>query len=97
VAIDARPFGGGTTASRRLEPANILTSGIGLPLPPVAGDQNGIRLGTQEVTRLGMGRAQMAEAARLLADVLLARRPAEAVRADVLTLRHPFQTLRYVR
>jgi glycine hydroxymethyltransferase len=97
LAIDARPFGGGTTASRRLEPANILTSGIGLPLPPVAGDQNGIRLGTQEVTRLGMGRAQMAEAARLLADVLLARRPAEAVGADVLTLRHPFQTLHYVR
>lgn len=97
LAIDARPFGGGTTASRRLEPAAILTSGIGLPLPPVAGDQNGIRLGTQEVTRLGMGEAEMAAAARLLADALLARRPAEAVRRDVLTLRRPFQSLHHVR
>lgn len=97
LAIDARPFGGGTTASRRLEPAAILTSGIGLPLPPVEGDQNGIRLGTQEVTRLGMGEAEMAEAARLLADTLLARRPTEAVRRDVLTLRRPFRTLHHIR
>lgn len=97
LAIDARPFGGGTRASRAIEPANILASGIGLPLPPVPGDQNGIRLGTQEVTRLGMGEAAMREVARLLADALLARRPAEAVRAEVVALRRSFQDLRYVR
>lgn len=97
LAIDARPFGGGTRASRAIEPANILTSGIGLPLPPVAGDFNGIRLGTQELTRLGMGAAEMRRTARLLADALLARRRLEAIRGDVLALRRPFQTLRFVR
>ncbi|MCS6780788.1 MAG: aminotransferase class I/II-fold pyridoxal phosphate-dependent enzyme [Geminicoccaceae bacterium] len=97
LAIDARPFGGGTRASRAIEPANLLVSGIGLPLPPVAGDFNGIRLGTQEVTRLGMGPAEMEAAARLLADALLSRRSLEAVRGDVLALRRPFQTLRFVR
>lgn len=97
LAIDARPFGGGTRASRAVEPANILTSGIGLPLPPVEGDFNGIRLGTQEVTRLGMGPEEMRASARLLADALLARRPLEAIRAEVAELRRPFQTLRFVR
>ncbi len=97
LAIDARPFGGGTRASRALEPARILTSGIGLPLPSLEGDFNGIRLGTQEVTRLGMGPAQMQRAARLLADVLLDRRPVESVAKEVLELRRPFQTLHFVR
>ncbi len=97
LAIDARPFGGGTHASRAIEPANILTSGIGLPLPAVAGDFNGIRLGTQEVTRLGMGPAEMHLAARLLADALFARRPAESIRAEVVELRRGFQTLHFVR
>ncbi len=97
LAIDARPFGGGTRASRAIEPANILTSGIGLPLPAVAGDFNGIRLGTQELTRLGMGAAEMRRTARLLADALLARRPAEAVRAEVVELRRAFQALHFVR
>lgn len=97
LAIDARPFGGGTRASRAIEPANILTSGIGLPLPPVAGDFNGIRLGTQELTRLGMGPETMGEVARLLADALLARRPAESIRAEVVELRRAFQALHFVR
>lgn len=97
LAIDARPFGGGTRASRAIEPANILTSGIGLPLPQVAGDQNGIRLGTQEITRLGMGLETMGEVARLLADALLARRALAAVREDVVALRRSFRALRFVR
>ena len=97
LAIDARPFGGGTRASRAIEPANILVSGIGLPLPPVPGDFNGIRIGTQEVTRLGMGLDAMGDIARLLADALLTRRPLEAVRADVIDLRRAFRTLHFVR
>ncbi|BCX17160.1 MAG: serine hydroxymethyltransferase [Geminicoccaceae bacterium] len=97
LAIDARPFGGGTRASRAIEPANILTSGIGLPLPAVPGDFNGIRIGTQEVTRLGMGAEEMRTTARLLADALSARRPLEAVRAEVIALRRAFQKLHFVR
>src|SRR5262249_10222112 len=31
IAVDARGWGGGTTAARLLEPANILATGIGLP------------------------------------------------------------------
>lgn len=95
VAIQAAPFGGGTTASRLLEKANLLTSGIGLPLPEVPGDYNGIRLGTQEITRWGMQPADMPALAALLARVLKGEAPA-AVCPEVIELRSRFQTLHFV-
>jgi glycine hydroxymethyltransferase len=50
-AVEAAAFGGGQTASRRLRAAGFLASGIGLPLPEVAGDLNGLRIGTPELVR----------------------------------------------
>lgn len=46
----------------------------------------GVRLGVQEVTRLGMQEVEMEETASLIADVIRDRRPAEAVRDDVRVL-----------
>ena len=37
-----------------LRQANILTCGIGLPIAPVEGDVNGLRIGTPEIVRWGM-------------------------------------------
>jgi glycine hydroxymethyltransferase len=97
IAIPAADFGGGTQASRHLEKANILTSGIGLPLPPVAGDYNAIRLGTQEITRWGMCPQDMPAIARLICRVLVEKEPPEQVKPDVVTFRQGFQTLHFVR
>jgi glycine hydroxymethyltransferase len=97
VAIPAAAFGGGTTASRRLEKANILTSGIGLPLPPVAGDYNAIRLGTQEITRWGMQPPDMPAVAELISRVLVKNEAPEQVKPEVVALRQRFQTLHFVR
>jgi glycine hydroxymethyltransferase len=96
VALDARRWDGGTHAARLLEPANILATGIGLPLPKVAGDQNGLRLGSQELVRWGMGPDEMPPVARLIAQVLLHGEPASALRDEVITLRRDFQRLHYV-
>ena len=95
VGVDARTLGGGTRAARRLEAGNILATGIPLPLPPVAGDYNGLRLGTQEVTRWGMGPDEMAAAADLMASLLLRDEPPEAIRRAVVALRAPFHRIRY--
>ncbi|NJN96471.1 MAG: hypothetical protein HC875_21375 [Anaerolineales bacterium] len=97
VAIPAAAFGGGTTASRRLEKANILTSGIGLPLPPVAGDYNAIRLGTQEITRWGLSPQDMPTVAGLICRVLVKKEAPEQVQPEVVALRQRFQTLHFVR
>src|SRR5262249_53096389 len=47
-AIRAAEFGGGQAAARKLRAANILACGIGLPIDPVDGDMNGLRMGTPE-------------------------------------------------
>jgi glycine hydroxymethyltransferase len=96
VALDARSWGGGTHTARRLEPANILTTGIGLPLPAPPGDFAGLRLGTQELVRWGMGDADMPGVAELLARVLLHGAQAGDLREEVVALRERYQAIQYV-
>jgi glycine hydroxymethyltransferase len=58
-AIEAADYGGGQAAARRLRQANLLTSGIGLPMAELDGDFNGLRLGTPELARIGMTASNM--------------------------------------
>lgn len=97
LAIEAARFGGGQAAAKRLRLANILSCGIGLPIAPVAGDANGLRLGTNEIVRWGMGPEQMPELARLVARSLAGNDKPDAVAKDVATFRHRFTKLHYVR
>lgn len=95
IAVDARRWDGGTREARLLEPANILATGIGLPLPEVSGDQNGLRLGSQELVRWGMGPGEMPPVARMIARVLLYGEPAASLRDEVIAFRHDFQQIHY--
>ncbi len=97
IALHAGPLGGGQAASKRLAEANILLCGIGLPIEPVEGDINGIRIGTQEITRQGMGADAMAEIARMMARVWLLGEDAETVRRDVIDFRKRYRDLVFVR
>jgi len=94
-ALPAAPWGGGQAASRRLRAAGILACGIGLPGAPVAGDMNGIRLGTPEIVRRGMTEAEMPALARLIAAGLRANDPA-TVAGETAALRGRFRGLHYV-
>lgn len=96
LALDARRWGGGTHAARLLEPANILSTGIGLPLPDVPGDQNGLRLGVQELVRWCLGPDEMPQVADYFARILLHGEEAAALRAEVLAFRARFQQMQYV-
>lgn len=97
LAVEAARFGGGQRASKRIAAANILLCGIGLPVPPVDRDLNGIRIGTQEVTRWGMTPDDMPAVARLIARVWLGDEDPARVRADAIRLRRDFQELHFVR
>ena len=70
LALEARQWGGGQNAARLLRRANLLTSGIGLPVEAVDGDLNGLRIGTPELVRVGMGPGDMDVLASLLAEAL---------------------------
>jgi len=95
-ALEAAPWGGGQTAAKRLRRANLLTCGIGLPIVPVPGDLNGLRIGTPEVARFGMATGDMAELASFLARVLVAGEKPEKVAEDVSAFRRRFQDVRFV-
>src|SRR3546814_11964176 len=66
VAVEAASWGGGQAASKKLREAGFLACGIGLPIAPVAGDVNGLRIGTPELVRWGVGEAGVPELARLM-------------------------------
>ncbi len=97
VIADVRPFGGGLDVAHRLAEANIITNKNLLP-----GDQpgdwdrpSGLRIGTTEVTRLGMGPEEMQAIADLIAGVLVEGRDPAHVRAEALELRASFQRVHY--
>jgi glycine hydroxymethyltransferase len=97
VAIEAARFGGGHQAAKRLRQANILTCAIGLPMAAVPGDSNGLRLGTPEIVRFGMGPADMPELARLIARALAGNDAPTAVAEDTKLFRARFRQLHFMR
>lgn len=95
-ALEAAGFGGGQAASRTLREAGFLACGIGLPRAPVAGDLNGLRIGTPELVRWGVSAADAPRMAGLVARALRAEDPA-ALAPDVAEWRRSFDRLHFIR
>jgi glycine hydroxymethyltransferase len=96
VAVDVRAFGGGQTVAARLRRANLLACGIGLPVDPASGgDVPGLRLGTPEMVRWGMGPDEAEAIACFIADAL--EGDPEAVAPEVTALRRGFDRVHFVR
>lgn len=97
VIADVRQFGGGLPVAQQLAAANIITNKNLIPADrPEDWDRpGGIRLGTIEITRLGMGEAEMDTIADFIARILVEQAAPEAVRDEVIAFREPYQTLYY--
>ena len=87
--------GAGAIAARKLEDAGIITNMNMLPGDTKAMSPSGLRLGVQELTRVGMGVNEMAEVASLYARVLLKDEDPKHVRDDVQHLKSDFQHVQY--
>lgn len=94
-AIEAEAFGGGQAASKILRKAGFLACGIGLPIKEVPGDMNGLRIGTPELVRWGVGERDVPELARLIATALRSNDPA-TLADEVRRFRAEFQDLHFV-
>jgi len=94
-AIKAAAYGGGQAASKRLRQAGFLACGIGLPVEAVAGDMNGLRLGTPELVRWGMTAADAPRLARLIARGLTGN-DLEAVAREVAAWRPEFDRVHFI-
>ncbi len=95
-AIEAAAFGGGQTASKTLRKSGFLACGIGLPINPVKGDLNGLRIGTPELVRWGVKTEHAEQLAEQISRALKTNEP-DRVSSDVKTLRSQFNQLHFVR
>ncbi|MEN3610594.1 aminotransferase class I/II-fold pyridoxal phosphate-dependent enzyme [Plantactinospora sp. ZYX-F-223] len=94
-AVIANRYGGGQRAARRLRRANLLTSGVGLPVEPVDGDMNGLRIGTPETTRIGMTEKDMPALASFIARGLDPDVEPSAVGQEVTAWRKQFSRVHF--
>ncbi|MEV4379350.1 aminotransferase class I/II-fold pyridoxal phosphate-dependent enzyme [Streptosporangium sp. NPDC049644] len=94
-SVLAHRYGGGQRAARRLREANLLSSGIGLPVEAVEGDVNGLRIGTPEIVRLGMTEADMPELASFIARGLDENVDPGTVAPEVTDWRSRFSGVRF--
>ena len=93
-AIEAARWGGGQAASKHLRRAGFLACGIGLPIAPVAGDMNGLRIGTPELARWGVGEEDIPEIAELIVRALASDAP-EALASETAALRARFDRIHF--
>jgi glycine hydroxymethyltransferase len=98
VALDVTKYGDGGQAEKKLEAMNIIANRQLLPGDLQAGrhytNPGGIRLGVSELTRLGMGKSEMKEVAKVLHIALTTDR-VDAVKRRVRGLRRMHQKVKY--
>jgi glycine hydroxymethyltransferase len=99
IAVDVTKYGLGGDMERALEKANIIVNRQLLPGDIQAGrhymNPGGIRIGTSELTRIGMTKNDMAEVARLIKKVVVNKEDPAKVRAEVAEFRKNFQKVHY--
>jgi len=87
--------GAGAKAADLLEQAGIITNMNMLPGDTKAMTPSGLRLGVQELTRVGMGTDEMTDVARFYARVLLHGEEPHVVKKDVSQFKSEYQVIRY--
>lgn len=87
--------GAGAKAADLLEQAGIITNMNMLPGDTKAMSPSGLRLGVQELTRVGMGKDEMLDVARFYARVLLENEDPSKVKVDVRDFKSNYHVIRY--
>ena len=97
VIAEAGVFGGGLDTAHLLARANIVTNKNLVPSDkPEDWDRpNGLRMGTIEVTRYGMGEKEMETIADFMGRILIEKQSPEMVLEDVIDFRQGFHKLYY--
>lgn len=97
IVVDVREHGGGKFAAEALEASHIIANKNLLPWDDnkKSQDPSGIRLGTQEVTRIGFGKSEMKEIATLIADVVIRKKPPEKIIPAAAELKESHTEIKY--
>lgn len=99
ILIDVTQQGDGGTIEETLERANIIINRNLLPWDIKEGRHfmhpGGIRLGTSEVTRIGMKESEMIEIAEFISRVVVDKEGVSKVKEDIAEFRKDFQRVHY--
>jgi glycine hydroxymethyltransferase len=95
VLIDVRAQGGGKRVVENMEKANLITSKQMLPWDTDVENPSGIRMGTQELTRLGMKEKEMDAVAQFISRVAVEKEDPDQVKLDVIALKKKFNKVQY--
>jgi glycine hydroxymethyltransferase len=103
IVIDITNFeksiGLGGDIERLVEEANIIINRNLLPWDISQGrhymNPGGLRLGTSEVTRLGMGRSEMVDIAEFFKELLINKKDPQKVKQEVAEFKKDFQEIKY--
>ncbi|HKM13635.1 MAG TPA: serine hydroxymethyltransferase [Candidatus Methanomethylophilaceae archaeon] len=95
IAVDVSEFGGGKDCAQLLEDANMICNKNMLPRDTSAVRPSGLRLGSQEMTRVGMKESEMKEVAELIARVVKNKEDPAKVKADVKAFKKQFDKIQF--
>lgn len=91
----ATDSGAGAKAAQTLEACGIISNMNMLPGDTKPLTPSGVRLGVQELTRVGMGPGEMAEVARFFGRALLRGEAPAKVKAEIAAFKANFQQVKY--
>jgi glycine hydroxymethyltransferase len=95
IAVRVAREGGGEVVAKRLADAGVITNKNLLPGDTSPKHPSGVRLGTPELTRVGMNEPEMERVADLFDALLHKGRSIEEVRASAAELKRDFTTVQY--
>jgi glycine hydroxymethyltransferase len=99
VADLEKTIGLGGDIEKLLESSNIILNRNLLPRDLTEGrhyqNPGGLRIGTSEVTRLGMGKSEMTDIAELIKKIVIDKKDPKKVKEDVIDFRKGFQEIKY--
>ncbi len=99
IAVDVSKYGDGGHFEAELEKANLIANRQLLPGDIKAGRDykhpGGIRLGSSEVTRLGMKESEMQEIAEFISRLIINKESPDAIKKDLMEFRKQFNKVHY--
>ncbi|MBY9018770.1 MAG: serine hydroxymethyltransferase, partial [Candidatus Lokiarchaeota archaeon] len=99
VAEYEKSIGLGGDIEKLLESSNIILNRNLLPRDLAEGrhyqNPGGLRIGTSEVTRLGMGKSEMVDIAELIKKIVIDKKDPKKVKEEVIEFRKGFQEIHY--
>jgi glycine hydroxymethyltransferase len=95
LVVDVEEHQGGAKVAKTLEDVNVIVNKNLLPWDDDPVRPSGIRIGSQEVTRLGMKESEMVEIAELIHRAVTKAASPEAVKESVMELKRDFTKVHY--